>query len=131
VTAAALPDDLAVIDSVDSAEGIGVVAVFANIGGLYMRRRFAGSRCSVVTADAIAADCCVIKDRAAPCVCIMAVVALRGRCNMIGWFACCCCAVVAAAALPNHLAVINTVYRSECIGIVAVFTDISCLNMCW
>jgi hypothetical protein len=40
-------------------------------------------------------------------------------------------AVVATAALPDHLAVINAIYRAECTGIVAIFADVGRLNMAW
>jgi hypothetical protein len=73
----------------------------------------------------------VIKDSTAPRICIMAVVTLRGRRYMIGWLTGSGRTIVAAAALANYLAVINTTYRAECIGVMAILTDIGRLNMRW
>ena len=60
---AAGSNDLHVIDNVCRRERIGVVAVFANDGGLYVRRVLARRGCSIVTARTVVENIRVIEIR--------------------------------------------------------------------
>ena len=57
----ALTNNLHVIDDVDRREGIRIVTVLANNGGLYVGRVFAGCGGSIVTATAVVEDIRVIE----------------------------------------------------------------------
>lgn len=66
VTGTAGSDDLQVIDSVCGRESSGVVAVFANNGGLDVRRVFTRCGCSVVAAHTVVENIRMIEVRGQP-----------------------------------------------------------------
>jgi hypothetical protein len=66
VAGAAGADDLHVIDNVCGRECTGVVAVFANNGGLNVRRVLARRGCAIVTARTVVENVCVVEIRWQP-----------------------------------------------------------------
>ena len=124
MTRAAGANDLGVIDRKHGREHVGSVAVLANIAGLDVRLVFAGRFCTVVAADAIAADICVVEIRRQPADRRVAVVAIIAARYMRRMLAGCRGAVVARATGPQYLRMVDGYHRFEGGRAVAVFTDI-------
>ncbi len=66
---AATAQNLRVVDCICGRERIGVMAVFADIGGLDVRRAFTGGLGTVVAADAVSGDVGVVEGRGHPACC--------------------------------------------------------------
>jgi len=105
------------------------VAVLADVGCLYVCGALAGSIGTVVTAETIVDDVCVIKVRRCPCDCCVAVVTIVATGYMRWVFAGCRNAVMARATGADDLRVINGIHRYPDVGRVAVFADIARLYM--
>lgn len=120
-------DNLCVINRQHRRKDIGRVAVFADIGGLYMRHALADRLCAIVAAGAVAADIDVIEVRGQPCDGRVAVVAVASAGDVVCALAGCRDAVVAGAAGAENLRVIDCGYGHKCHGTVTVFANIACL----
>ena len=129
VAAAAVAQNLRVVDLKDRRERHDGMAVFADVAGCYMRRRLADGIDRVVTTHAVSCDIGVIEVRRQPAIGRVAVIAGIGAEDMSGVLAGGRRAVVAAAAVSQHLQMIDAHDRSEGHNGVTVFADIGCLDM--
>ena len=131
VTGVAGTDDLRVINGEHRREYVGVVAVFTDITCLNVRLVFACCLHTVVTVDAISGDIQVIEIRRQPSSRRVAVVTSIAADQMIQVFAASDNAIVAGPTISDNLHVIDKVSRRERIGVMAVLTDDSGLNVAW
>ena len=129
VTGATGADDLRVVNGVCRCPDIAVVAVFTNIGCLYVRQRFAVGFDTIVAAGTVPKDVDMVKIGGSPRVCGMAIIASVTAFNMPRVFTSGYDAVVARAAGTNNLYVVDGEYGREHIRVVAIFANIACLNM--
>lgn len=105
------------------------MAIFADIAGLYVRRRLAGCIRAVMAIDAIARDIDMVEVRWQPGHRRVTIVAVIATGNVGRVLAGRDVAVMATAAGPDYLRVVNNRDRTENIRIVAVLADIRCLYM--
>jgi len=108
---------------------IAVVAVLADIRRLYVCQVLAGGVYAVVAAEAVARNIHVIECRRPPGNRRMTVITGIVTGDVCRVFAGCGDAVMAGATDADDVCVVNGKHRYEHIGVVAVFADITCLNM--
>ncbi len=120
---------LSVINSVSRAEQVGVVAVLTNIRGLDMLRIFAGRVGAIVAADTVAGDVNVIESSGTPGHRRMAIVTGIIAGNVGGVFSSSYDAIVTGAATANHLCMVDGKHRHENVTIVAVFANVTSLDV--
>ena len=106
------------------------VAVLAHVGGLHMRRAFAGGLRAVMTAETVVDDVGVIERRRRPRNRRMAVVAIVAAVDMCRVFAGRNHTVVTGAAGAKYLGVVDRKDRDPYVRCMTVFADIARLNMC-
>ena len=131
VTGAAGTDYLRVINGEHRRKYVGAVAVFTDISCLNVCLVFACCLHTVVTVDAISGDIQVIEIRRQPSSRRVAVVTGIAAGQMIQIFATSDNAIVAGSTISDNLHVIDNVSRRERIGVMAVLTDDSGLNVAW
>lgn len=120
---------LGMVDHVRRRPDVAVVAVFTNVGGLYVGQGFTGGLDTIVTAEAISDDADMVKIGRSPGDGRMAVVASIAT-GDVGWvLADRCNAIMAGAAGTHYMRVINGEHRREHVGVMAVFADIARLNV--
>ena len=124
VAGTAAANHLRVVDRKHRREHVGVVAVFANFAGLYMRRVLAGGLGTVVAADTVTGNVDVIEVCRQPAGCGVTVVAGVATGNVGGVLAGRRDAIVTGSAGTGHLGVVDGVHRRKSIGIVAVLADV-------
>jgi len=125
VTGAAATDDLRVVNHVCRRPDVAVVAIFANVGGLYMRWGLAGGLDPIVAAETVPNDAGMVEIRRSPRVRRVAVITSIATVDMRRVFARGRDAVVAGAAGANNLRVVDGEYGREHVGIVAILADIA------
>lgn len=131
VTGVAGTDDLRVINGEHRREYVGVVAVFTDISCLNVRLAFACCLHTVVAVDAISADIQVVEICWQPSGRRVAVVASIAAGQVIQVFAASGNSIVAGPTLSDNLHMIDKVGRRERVGVMAVLTDDSGLNVAW
>ncbi len=89
----------------------------------------AGRINAIVAIHAIAGDIQVVKIRRQPGDRRVAVIASITAGDMCGVLTGRCDAVVTGTTGSNHMHVIDSICGRECAGVVAIFTDITCLNV--
>ncbi len=129
MTGAATAQNLRMVDRVCGRERIGVMAVFADIGGLNVRRAFTGRLGTVVATDAVSGDVGVVEGRGHPAGCRVTVVAVVAAVYVSRMLAACCDAVMTGVAGAYDLGVINRKDGRKHICAVAVLADIGGLNV--
>jgi len=129
MTGAARAQYLGMIDHVRGRPNFGVVAIFANIRRLHVCQILASGIYAVMAADAVTNNIQVIEGCRSPSNGGVTVVAGVATGDVRRVFADRNNAVVTRAARANHLRMVNGKYRREDVCVVAVFTDICCLNM--
>lgn len=105
------------------------MAILANIRCLYVCQVFACRLDAIMATGAIPANVHVIKVRRSPGITRMAVVTGVAAGKVGGMLAGGDDAIVTGIAGTDDLRVINGEHRRKDVGVVAVFTDISCLNV--
>lgn len=108
---------------------IGAVAILADVSRLWMQWSLASRVCSVVTANAVVDDCCVVKIRWQPCDRRMAIIAVGATGDVSRMFADRCDAIMARAAGTDDLSVIDRKGRNPGIWRMAVFANNAGLNV--
>ena len=106
------------------------VAVLADVGGLHMRRAFAGGLRAVMTAETVVDDVGMVERRRRPRDRRMAVVAIVAAADMCRVFAGRKQTVVTGATGPKHLGMVDCEDRDPYVRCMTVFADIARLNMC-
>jgi len=129
MTGAASANDLRVIDRDSRRPHIAVVAVFADIGRLYVCQILAGGFHAVMATDAVAGNVHVIEVRRPPGDCGVTIVTGVVAGDVSRVFAGCGNAIMTGAADADDLRVVNSKYGHKNIGAVAVFADVARLNM--
>lgn len=129
VAGSAGTDHIEVIDGVSGRENVRVMAVFTDLGCLYVVDILANGVCTVMTAAAIVENIVVTEDRRQPPGRGVAIVTIRSTRNVGGVFADGCDAVMTRAASAQHLGVIYSESRCPDIRRVAVLADVGRLNM--
>ncbi len=130
MTRAAGAKYLCMVDRVYGRKHIGVVAVFAHIACLDMRRILAGGVGAVMAGSTVAGDTSVIKIRWYPANRRVAVFAVVASGDVSWVFTDRRNTIVTRAASTQHLRVIDSERGRPYIRIVAVFADVACLDMC-
>lgn len=105
------------------------MTIFTDVGRLYVGQVLAGGINAIVTACAIAGDVHVIEIRWSPGVCRMTIITGITAREMRGVLAGGCDAVVTGVTGAHNLCVIDSEHRRKDIGVVAVFTDVTGLNV--
>jgi len=113
VARAARAEDLGVVNGHHWRKYISRMAVFADVGCIYMPHILAGRLGAIVTAYAITHDVQVIEIRGQPAKCAVTVIAGFATGDMPLIFAGCSSAVVAGAACADDLGVIDDHCRCE------------------
>ena len=124
VTGHAGTDNLRVVHPVSRSPDHRVMAVFTDVGGYYVIRRFTGSVRSIVTTGAIAGDIGVIECRRNPAGGRMTIIAGIAACQVRRVLADRNSIVVAGLAGTNDLGVIHRHGRLKQRGAVAIFTNV-------
>lgn len=130
MTRTASPDNLSVVDRKSRNPRVWCMAIFADNAGKNVVRILARRIGTVVAARAVACDVDVVKVRRQPACCRMAVAAVVAAGDMRWGFSCCDDTVVAGAASTYYLCVVYRVSGYPDIGVMAVFADIGCQNVC-
>lgn len=107
-----------------------VVAGFAYITRLNVRWAFAGSVATVMAAEAIVHDVCVVKVGRRPCDGGVTVIAVIAAGNVLWVFARCGRAIMTRATRANHLCMVNGVRWYPNCWVVTVLAYIACLDVC-
>lgn len=105
------------------------MACLAHIGGLHVRRAFAGGVGAVVTAETVVYDVRVVERRRRPRNGRMTVVAVVATGDVRRMLTGCCHSVMAGTAGAKHLRVINRVNGYPDVRGMAVFANIARLKM--
>ena len=129
MTGAAGTQHLRMVYRVNGHPDIRVMAVFANIGCLNMREALAGGFDTVVTTDTVAGDSYVIEIGRQPASRRVTIVTISAARDMCGVFAGCSNSVMTGAAAAQHLCVIYRIHGCPHVAVVAVLTDVRCLNV--
>jgi len=129
VTRGARPQHLGVVNGIDRHPHVGVMAVLADVGRLYMGRTLACGISAVVTADAVVNDIDVIKKCRQPGDGGVAIITVVTAGDMRRMFARGNGAVMAGAASTNDLGVIHCVGRCPGNVVMAVLTHIGGLDV--
>ena len=83
-----------------------------------------------MTAAAIVDDSNVIEIGGAPGIACMTVVTGITACDVSWMFTCCSYAIMAGVASTNNLEMVYRIDRSPDIGVMAIFTNITGLDVC-
>ncbi len=130
VTGVAGADDLRVVDRVYGCKYVGVMAVLANIARLDVFWILTSGIYAVVAINTGTGDVQMIKVRRQPGNRRVAVVTGFATGDMRGILAAGCDAVMTGSASTYDLCMVDYIHWCPNIGIVAVLTDIRCLNVC-
>ncbi len=109
---------------------VAVVAVFANIRRLYVRRAFASSIYAVVAVDAIVRNIDVIEVRRSPRERRMTVIAIVAARDMRGVLSGSDNAVVAGATTAEYLRMVDRKGRHPGRRIMAIFANVGSEDVC-
>ncbi len=129
VTGTAGSNHMHVIDSIRGRECAGVVAIFTDITCLNVSQALACRIGTVMAATAVAGNVRVVEIRRQPAdgrVAVVAVIAARNVCRV---FAGGCHAIMTGPAGPDYLCVIHREHWCPHVGRMAIFTDITGLNV--
>ena len=130
MTGTAGPGYLCMVDRIGRRPHIAVVAVLADIRGLYVCQILASGFDAVMAAEAVARDIHVIECRGSPGNRRVTIVAGIVAGDVRRVFADCDDAVMTGAADADDMRVVDGKCGHEHIGVVAVFADVTGLNMC-
>ena len=131
MTRAAGADDLRMVNGKDGRKQVGVVAVFANVARLDVRRILAGCLDTVVAIDAVAGNVHVVEIRRYPtsrCVAVVTSVATRNVARRLSSRR---ETVVTGATGSGYLGMVDDVHRRKRIGIVTIFAHVGCRYVGW
>jgi len=117
------------INGVDRCPQIGIVAIFADIRGRDMRLIFSRRVDAIVTTGTIGNNIDVIKIGRSPCHRGVTVIALTAGSDVSRIFPCGYGAVVTGITRAQHLRVVDRVGRCPNCIVVAVFTNVSGLDV--
>ena len=127
MTRAASAQHLSVINRESGCPDIRVMAVLADVGRLYVRRRLACRLNAVVAAHAVTRDIHVVKVCWQPTDSGVTVVAIGATGNVCRVLADGSGAIMTRTASAHYLRVVNRYGRIENERTVAIFADIACL----
>ncbi len=129
MTGTAGADYLRMVDRIRRRPHIAVMAVFADVAGLYVSRALAGRFRTIMATDTITRDVHVVEGRGQPsrgCVAVITGIATR---NVSRVFAGCRNTVVARAADAHNLRMVDRKHGRKHVGRMAVFADVAGLDM--
>ena len=129
VAGRARAQDLGVINGNDRRPDICAVAVFADVGRLRVQWTLAGRVCSVMAADTIVDNVCVVEIRWQPGDSSVAVIAVNTTGDMRWVLANGNHTVMTRATSPNNLSVVDSKGRNPGVRRMAVFADNAGENM--
>lgn len=122
-------NNLGMVHGVGRYPNVRGVAVFADIAGLNMCRRFAGGVRAIMAVNAIAGNVDVIEVGREPSCCGVAVFAVVAACDVRWIFARRGNPIMTRAASTQYLRVVNREGRREYVRSVAIFAGICRLNV--
>ena len=129
VAGRARAQDLGVINGNDRRPDICAVAVFADVGRLRVQWTLAGRVCSVMAADTIVDNVCVVEIRWQPGDSSVAVIAVNTTGDMRWVLANGNHTVMTRATSPNNLSVVDSKGRDPGVWCMAIFADDTGKNM--
>lgn len=94
------------VDTVNRAPQVGVMAGLTACAGLNMTCRFTRCVCAIVTADTVSTDACVINSSRLPANGVVAEITLHIRLHVGGMFAGCNATIVTTGAAASNFIVI-------------------------